>query len=99
MNKAHAIACLETGAEEHAVLTVNKPNHRGADTHELMQVWLDKTIGAGLDTEAALEFLAARPATALEEEPQVTGYSVAEPLNSILKAWAPCRHTSSCRHE
>jgi len=88
MNETDAIACLETGAEELAVLIGSKPNHRGTDTHALMQTWLNKTIGAGLDSEAALEFLATRLAFALEERLEVTGYSVAEPMGQVLMAFS-----------
>ena len=57
MNRADAIDCLATGANELGTLLGNTPNDRGLSTQELKRLWLNKVTAAGMETADALAFL------------------------------------------
>jgi hypothetical protein len=57
MNRADALDCLATGANELGALLGNAPNDRGLSTQELKRLWLNKVTAAGMETADAKAFL------------------------------------------
>ena len=68
--RSDAIDCLQTGAEELNQLLGHDIKDDTEPAEVLLQRWLNKTIGAGLDPTSAALFLAHRLAQELRDNHQ-----------------------------
>lgn len=80
LNRSDAIDCLRTGAEELNELLANGPDDDNQPTEVLVQRWMNKVVGAGMDDTSAALFLAHRLAEQLRETAR---QSVAKPEPTI----------------
>lgn len=67
LNRSDAIDCLRTGAAELSQLLADSPDDDDQPTEVLVQRWMNKVVGAGMDDTSAALFLAHRLAEQLRE--------------------------------